>query len=507
MKKTRNIWMLFLAGIFLSLSIVAAQPVLIWATSSGGVVKSSFKTTDEIYVKSNAMETCSRVGSVDLYIVADQDNWTDGDTLEDVRGSPDSINLSSSKILLTKIWDAPQSGEYDLVVDCNKNGVYDLIIDEINNDGFSVEAVTGTAKAAKGSKSPGDHMWRYDPENVDFENEMLQISLTAEGEDVELYNMTIASSGSGDDTKIVALSIYADGNNNGKLDDAETLIGSAEPAFEDNNGKTVVDLDYFLVNKETENFLVVYTLDETLSEGEFSLVVESISGIGSSSGSPIKFSGLPISSGKKQVLPEKTCLGELSMEFSSNPADVGSKVTASFSGLEGCNGAEVSLRTNPCGSTSPKIIGTCKFENDTCGVEFNATSSITYNACIDKNGDNDSVDFGEYAFGDLVVKSVSKAINKTEETEEIEPITNETEETPEENISNPIEAITGNVVENVQEVSETSSFFILLEVTLLLILFVLVMILFRLKPIVVQAEKPSNGKSAKKDKEKSEEED
>jgi hypothetical protein len=505
MKKTRNIWVLFLIGFILVLSIVTVQATNPWSASASGAEKNTFKSLESIYIKSTPL--CSDAAEVDVYIVENNDNWSefDGETLEDVRGSPEPFSLTDSKITLESIWEKPVGGDYDIVVDCNKNGEYDHFIDQVddfNKVGFSVESVSGAAKAVKGSKDIGDHTWRYDSEEVGFTSEILQIALTAEGEDIELFNMTVSASGNGDDTKISALEVYTDENNNGKLEDTETLIGSAEPAFQDDNGKTVVELDAFLADAETANFLIVYVLDDTLSEGEFSLKVESIEGIGANSEAEIKFSGLPISSGKMLVLSEKTCLGELNFELSPNPAAPGKKVAAVFSGLEGCDGTEVSLRTNPCGSSSPRMVGNCNLQNNTCQISFDVTSSLTYYACADKNEDNDSVDFGEFAFGDLVVKSLKEIANETEETEEI---ANETEESEENNESSGLEEITGNVVENVQQVSETSSFFILLEVTLLLILFVLVMILFRLKP--PQPEKASNGKSTKKDKEKSEKED
>jgi hypothetical protein len=510
MKKTRNILILFLISLVLVLSIVAAQSTNPWSASQSGSEKNTFKSSDKVYIKSNSL--CEPAEEVDVYIAENNDNWDDGDALDDVRGSPGTFNLTNSKLALNLLWENPEGGDYDLVVDCNQNGEYDEFIDQIDdftNIGFSVESVAGTGKAARGSKDVGNHMWRYDPEDIDFANEMLQLALTAEGEDVDLYNITIAASGSGDDTKITALEVYADENNNGKLEDTETLIGSAEPAFEENNGKTVVELDYSLADKETENFIVVYVLDETFAEGEFSLNVESIEGVGATSDSIIKFLGLPLSSGKKQVLSEKTCLGELILELSPNPVVSGKKVAATFSGLEGCEGIQASLRTNPCGSSSPRIVGSCNLENNTCKVSFDAASSLTYYACADKNGDGDSIDFGEFAFQDLIIKAPEEA----EETDQTEEIANETEEVtnqteiPENATGGGLEEITGNVAQNVEAISETSSFFILLEVTLLLILFVLVMILFRLKPPQAQPEKSSNGKSAKKEKEKSEKED
>ncbi len=499
MEKMRSIWIVCLISFMLALSIVAAQATNPWSASQTGAEKNTFTSLDDVYVKSNVL--CEPAEEVDVYIVESNDGWEDGDNLDDVRGLPEPVVLVNSKIPLTKLWEVPVSGEYDIVVDCNRNEEYDEFIDDIDSFsgvGFSVESVAGVGKAKKGSEDVGNHVWRYDPEEIDFTNEMLQIALTAEGEDIELFNLTLVAFGNGDDSQVSAVEVYVDENNNGRLDDTEILIGDVQPGFEDDNGMTLVELDYFLINKETENILIVYILDETVLEGEFSLIVKSIEGVGSDSDSPIKFSGVPITSGKKQVLPEKTCLGELTLELKPNPVDPDGKVIATFSGLEGCDGMEVALRTNPCGSTSPRFIDSCVLENDSCKVSFKATSSLTYYACVDKSEDGDSVDFGEFAFEDLEIS--------LPEGKEIEENIEEDEEEIEENIEEgTLEEITGKVTEVGEEISETSSFFILLEVTLLLILFVLVMILFRLKPVVVQPEKTKNSKKEKVEKiEKSE---
>ncbi len=498
MKKTRKLIIVSVISTILLLSFVIAQSTNPWSASAAGIEKNKFKSSESVYVKSLKF-ICEPASEIDVYIVEDNNNWTDGDALDDVRGAPEPVVLISSAIPLTKLWENPNNGNYDIVADCNKNGNYDDLVDKIDSfsgAGFGVEAVAGSAKAERGSKDIGNHKWQYDPEEPDFTNEMLQVSLTATGEDTELINMTLSAFGSGDDTEISALEVYVDEDNNGRLGDNETLIGDSQPAYGEDNGKAVIDLDYFLTKDVKENLLIVYRMKENVSKGDYSLQVESITGMGGDSGNIIKFSGLPLESGKKTVSSEKTCLGEVSVVLSPSPAQAGGNVKAAISSLEGCEGKEVSLRSNPCGSSTPRVVGSCILKDDSCNVSFKAASSLTYHVCIDKNSDNDSIDFGEYAYEDLVVEPVKR--NETNVTNVTNVEGNQTEETTtEENqteeitgeVKNTTDGITGGITGIGTQITETNSFFILLEVTLLLILFVLVMILFRLRPVVVEPQK------------------
>jgi preprotein translocase subunit SecF len=116
-----------------------------------------------------------------------------------------------------------------------------------------------------------------------------------------------------------------------------------------------------------------------------------------------------------------------------------------------------------------------------------------YYACVDKNGDGDFEDFGESSSNDLTIITAQKE-NNTAIKEEINEESNETgEEVLEEITTNKTvseEKITGEAVGSglTQKITESGGFLVLLEVTLLLILFVLVMILFRLKPAASKEE-------------------
>ncbi len=481
MKKMGKLWMLFLMSIILIMGVQAQ----IQST------KNTYLSSEPVYVKSTA-QLCNNIppgDNVELYVVQNKE-WTAGDSLNDARG--DSQEIPNSVFSSKKIWNSPLAGDYDIIIDCIENGKYDSLepIDSLFEIGFRVTAVAGKGKAEVGQKNIGNHSWMYDSEEPDLDNEMLQLSLLAEGEDIELGNITIKASGAGDDTRIDRLEIYLDENKNGKVDDNEIIIGDSQPAYLEDDGKVVLELDYTLTNNMADNILIVYTMKETISEGEFSLKVESLYGVGESSEKSIMFSGLPISSGVKTVLQEKTCLGTLTLELIPNPAVKDSEVIAKTSGLSGCQGEIIVLRLNPCGSSIKEDISSCIVGEEGCDISFNSSKSGTHHVCIDKNKDGDLVDFGEYAFEDLVViEPVVESVNITEEVNVSEfeegkevVVEEEIEEEGEERAG-----ITGSFIE---DLAGTGSFFILLEVTLLLILFVLVMIMFRLKALTrIQKEK------------------
>ncbi len=487
----------------LSLTLILMIAVLATSFVSADIqsIKDNYLATEKVYVRSTSHLCINRPkeANVSLYIVENRDEWFGGDVLEDVRGEPQLIR--NSQFASEMIWDSSESGFYDIIVDCVENEAYDTLepTDSLDKVGFAVEMVTGTSKASIGSKDVGDHFWMYDPEAIDLINEMLQISLLAKGEDIELTNMTVQAIGSGNDAELEKIEIYVDENNNGKVDEDEFLIGFSQPAYSDDNGLVTVELEYFLTKDLEENLLVVYTMKDTIEEGEFSLKVESIYGVGEGSGELIKFSGLPMTSGVKTVLPKKTCLGTLNLELEPIIAAKGDRVIARITGLSGCLNKTISLKTNPCGSSIKEEAGSCKVEEEGCEITFKAVKSQTYHACIDKNNDGDSVDLGEYAFTDLIVSELTQEEEgipeETNVTEEVNMAGEETEEVGEE-----LAGITGEVIEEFrQTLSETSSFFILLEVTLLLILFVLVMIMFRLKPVVEKSSKAPNKTKEKED--------
>lgn len=476
MRKT-EVWLSFLLLLVLLAGLASAQSV--WSANSMGGEKNAFTNLDKVYAKSIII--CGQAAmEVDLYVVEDKQSWVGGDALVDVRESSQSIELVGSKIPVTQIWVNPASGNYDIVVDCDRNGQYDLYkdnVDDLGDIGFVVKVTAGKGKAQPGENNIESHSWMYDVEEPDLINEMLQFSLSAEGEDIALSNITIKAAGTGNDLGIDNVEVYADENNNGKLDN-EVLVGEGKYLVD--NGEIIVSLDSVLTKDSVQNFLVVYFMKEDASEGEYSLSVKSVFGVGQDSGKAIRFLGLPINSETKTVLPEKTCFGELQLVLEPNPVLKEQKVMAKMDGLEGCGGKKISLRPNPCASSLKTEICFCTLADGGCQCSFTSSISRTYYACIDKNGDGDMVDFGEYALEDLIitkpeVPEITEIVNETEITEEeigeIEETTEIEEQAP----------ITGAATGLREKLVSADSFLILLEITLLLILFILVMILFRLK--------------------------
>jgi len=473
-------------AILLASSVKAAG---IQSAGSSGGMRNDFSTSDSIYLRIDA-GTCLPIQSAKLYIVENKDVWADGDELTDIRSEgAQEITLGTSQKLI-KIWNSPQSGEYDLILDCYKDyGSYDVgdPIDGDKNIGFNVTLVAGAAIASIGEKIIADHSWQYDSEAIDLVNEMLQINLSAKGENIKLTNITVQASGTGNDAEIDKIEIYVDKNNNGEVDTDEEMIGDSQPAYLVDNGETNIPLDYLLTKDTSENILVAYTMKQTTTSGEFSLRVNSIYGTGENSGEQVQFKfdlpeGKFLDSKTKTVLPEKTCLGTLSLQLEPNPADKGSAVIAKITGLSGCQNKAVVLMTSPCGSSTKEEAASCTLEGGSCEMNFTALTSKAYNACIDKDGDGDMGDLGEYASQDLEVvesKIEEKAENETEKANISEELNI--------SIEGEITPITGGVISEFgKKLSGTGSFFILLEVTLLLILFVLVMIMFRLKNLKVE---------------------
>jgi len=463
--------------------------------------KNTYKNIEVVNARSTAKPCANLEDEVDvkLYIVEDAE-WEDGDVLEDVRGEPQDI--PNAKFTLKKIWDTPEVGEYDVIIDCIENEEYDTLepTDSLSEVGFEVTAVAGTASAEKGTNSIEDHVWGYDPEAADVVNEMLQISLTPNGEDIALENITLQSKDSGDDIQINAVEVYIDENNNGRVDADEGIIGDVQPAYNADNGKTTIILDYILTEGVTENIIVTYTMQKTTPEGSYAFDVVSIYGIGEESNKVIKFLGTPIDSGVKTVIAPKTCLGLLRFEIDPNPVDEGLDVVAKMTNMTECEGMEISVKPNPCANIQT-LTGTCVIEGvEGAGCELNMPSPIggRYYACIDKNNDGDYLDYGESSFVDLVIiipeepVEINETIEETEETEETE-VTEETEETEvteeTETKVTGLEEVTGGATaaDSIQKLSEAGGFLVLLEVTMLLILFVLVMILFRLRAPAVQS--------------------
>tara|TARA_Y100000034_G_scaffold74045_1_gene89020 strand:+ start:577 stop:1962 length:1386 start_codon:yes stop_codon:yes gene_type:complete len=444
----------------LSISMISAA---IQTKNSRGAVTTNFFTSDEVFLRSGTGLCNSFYDLVDVYIIES------GNTiLVDVRGFSQKVNLTNSYAIPsnTKIWEGPEEGDYDVIIDCDSSGAYHPLEPKTS---FSVQFKKGSASLNLG-KEIIDHTWQYDSEKPDLINEIIQLSLLAEGENIELKNITIQALGIGDDTQIDVLEVYIDGNDNNILDKEEIFIGSMQPAYSLDNGVNILDLDYTLIAGEEEKILIIYKMKQDVSEGEFNLKINSVYGVGVKSEETVMFSGVPIESSITTVLTEKTCLGRSNLEFSPNPVDEGLNVMVKISNLSGCDNKTAKLRTNPC-TFAFGDLESCILKDGECSLNLKLENKRYY-VCIDKNNDGDMTDFGENKFEDLVVLVPEPEIE--EEEEEIETNISEGEEiTP---------GTTGGVIVDLKnELLNSSGLLVLLEITLLLILFVLIVISFRLK--------------------------
>jgi len=500
MKKGKLLGVFVFMVVVLLISFVSAG---IQTKKSTGFTTDKFLTTDKVFLKSDAGLCNEQYESVEVYIIR-----TGSTVLIDVSGGSQNIDLATNYAIPsnTEIWATLEVGEYDVIVDCNGDGQYHLLEPKTS---FSVNFKKGTASVNIGNEII-NKTWQYDSEQLILISEILQLSLLSEGEDVVLENITIQATGSGNDIEINSLEIYIDENNNQKVDEGEETIGDSQPAYFVNNGETIIQLDYTIIDGEAENILIVYEMKQIASEGEFSLSVKSIYGIGEQSDEMILFLGTPINSNVMKVLPEKTCLGILGLELVPNPVAKGLNFVAKIGDLTGCDDRIVKLRTNPC-SFSVGDLDSCILKDGKCELSIIALEDKRYYVCLDKNDDNDMVDFGESSFEDLIllVEEIEEEVNETGVDEGNGSIEgNVTEEIEEIEGEGFFPGITGGVFSDLkQELLESNSILVLLEITLLLILFVLIVIAFRLKPVIKQAEELEEDEDKDEEEEKEEEED
>jgi len=105
-----------------------------------GDKKDNFDLGETVYVAGIDFSTSK---TYNLFVVVDQESWTDGMAIP-ARLSGTAITVSSNNdgdIPPTAVWSSPQTvGKYDVVVDVNGNGQYDVGIDALDNNDMEVTA-------------------------------------------------------------------------------------------------------------------------------------------------------------------------------------------------------------------------------------------------------------------------------------------------------------------------------------------------------------------------------
>jgi hypothetical protein len=97
----------------------SAVPYVV-SSDDTGTERNTFDLPQDVYCYAGNIPA----GAVDIYVVANQDVWNDGDELADVSGGYETETTETDgSIANTKIWSATLTeGDYDIVVDTNRNG-------------------------------------------------------------------------------------------------------------------------------------------------------------------------------------------------------------------------------------------------------------------------------------------------------------------------------------------------------------------------------------------------
>ena len=480
---------MIISFMFVMMSIFLASVIVISVSVDAQIIKpnkNQYYTGDSVYVISTVSSQdnlCRTVTSenVKLFIVEHAETWNGGESLDDVRG--DSSEVPNKKFSSKKVWEDIIVGLYDLVVDCNDNGNYDAG-EPLYKEGFSVIAKQGSGTVIL--ENPQAISWQYDSEALQSSVVMASLKISAVNENIALKNLTLRLSNSVP-LALDAIEIYVDGNNNGKLESDDSVIGTfAVSELLATNTLAVIPLEHTLNIETAGQLLVVYKMKEESAEGAYSVEVLSLVGDGVLSGKTIVFSGTPLQSNKLIVMPKKTCLGEMTLVV--EPASIykNEKAVLKISNVNECDNKKVIVKSSFCYLAGD--IGSCVLKDGSCSFEITASNNMSYYACLDKNNDEDYTDFGESISAELVVVSNTPAVK--EETTEA-PITGNVVETESETTPTTSESgITGQSIKNYFQ--ETSPFLLVLEATLLLILLVLIMIMFRLGGSASGTVEPTN---------------
>lgn len=148
---------LFLIGILISAlalgSVIALEPV---SYTSKGIELNIFPTDMSVYVFYNATMYCDGIledKDIATYIVPDR-NWTEGDKIENYTINTTVKTDAKGKLQPAMIWETPEEGSYDIILDLNNNGVYDVggmcteAVDGETTAGFRVITATESAAAS-----------------------------------------------------------------------------------------------------------------------------------------------------------------------------------------------------------------------------------------------------------------------------------------------------------------------------------------------------------------------
>lgn len=136
-------------GLFLLCVVMSSALALAPGSSdSNGAVKDIFTTDESVYFTNKASAICGdsiiSKTNVTVYVIPQIEAIDEGYDLESVAVASAAVYIDeNSKIQSTVIWETPEAGEWDIVLDINDDGKYDTEcpdqIDDILPAGFLVE--------------------------------------------------------------------------------------------------------------------------------------------------------------------------------------------------------------------------------------------------------------------------------------------------------------------------------------------------------------------------------
>ena len=99
---------------------------------STGNKKDLFNVNESLYIQGVSFPNSA---DLPIYIVPDQTRWVDGATIPTrILGPTSTIQTESDgSIKITKLWEFPSEGRFDIIVDVNKDGVYNEGIDALDD--------------------------------------------------------------------------------------------------------------------------------------------------------------------------------------------------------------------------------------------------------------------------------------------------------------------------------------------------------------------------------------
>ncbi len=337
----------------------------IWTCDSNGNPKREYYDNETVYVTSNDI-TDGTSQSIRLYIINDNNDWDDGDVLEDDSSGYMVINTNSSgQINSTDYigyprWDNPEIGSYDIVADIDKDGIYNESGDFINSltsSGFNItESPKPKLILEIGSETPGNGQVNI---SDSMKKTMIQFNATSGAvEDVKIYSMTLRASGTGNESSDVKYAgLIHDANNNGIGEENETMVGYCEYTRDD--GLCSFELeDGFKIDKNTStSFTIIYEFKDGENGKDFKFDIAIVSARGADSNEDAIIEGTPIGSSIQTI--------EKSSESITTPL------------VDECQEDE------DCGGTKcldkKKEVFTCEYDSSR-GINL-CTSSIEYVEC------------------------------------------------------------------------------------------------------------------------------